>query len=278
MEKILDRLVEQAIQGDKDALEKLVKSLQGPIFGLSLRMLYHPQDAEDATQEILVKVITHLGGFRGEASLKVWAMKIATNHLLSVRRRRGREAVSFDEMADRIVADWPAPWEELEAEPLKNLMVEEFRIACLQVVLLGLDRPHRLTYILGEVLDVSGKEGGQILGISAAAFRKRLQRARTRIQGFLTTHCSLIRPGNPCLCERQTDFFLSRGDLDRDNLVFADHPCRLRHDPSTLDRLRELDELSRIGVLIKQNADFLPPQSFVDHLRKLIDSKEFQIL
>lgn len=271
-------LVQRAKAGDKNALEDLVRHIQDRIFGLSLHMLYHPQDAEDAAQEILIKIITHLGSFRGEGSFHGWAYKIAANHLNTFRRKRGRAALSFEKMASCIVAQWPEPWRELESEPMQDLIVEEFRIACLQMVLLGLDRAHRIAYILGEIFGVTGKEGGNVLNIAPAAFRKRLQRARSRVQNFLANHCALIRPGNPCLCERQTDHALATGLIGKKDLVFVGHPCHVRHDPSVMARLGELDELKRINALFKTHPGFCTPSTFVEDLRKLIHSDKFQIL
>jgi DNA-directed RNA polymerase specialized sigma24 family protein len=60
--------LEAAGQGSSPALEALLRTIQSPIYGLALRMLWHPEDARDATQEILLKVLTHLGTFRGESA------------------------------------------------------------------------------------------------------------------------------------------------------------------------------------------------------------------
>lgn len=278
MTDLVQTWVSQAKAGDKNSLEALVKHIQNRIYGMSLRMLYHPDEAGDATQEILIKVITHLNGFREQGSFTSWALKIAANHLLDVRRSRGRASMTFKEMASHIMENHAPPWNELESQPMRNLIVEEFRIACLQVVLLGLNRPHRLAYILGAVFDVTGREGGEILGIRSDTFRKRLHRARTRINDFMLNHCALIRPGNPCLCERQADYFLSTGQTRNDTFVFADHPCHVRHDPVTLDRLREMDDLARINTLFKTHPGFQAPGTFVAHLRHLVDSDRFAVL
>ena len=80
------KLVTLAMEGDKDALEMLIRSIQNRIFGLSLKMLYQPSDAEDATQEILIKIVTRLESFRQESTFDTWAMKIASNHLLNKQK------------------------------------------------------------------------------------------------------------------------------------------------------------------------------------------------
>ena len=74
-------LVGQATAGDKKALETLVAGMQDIVFNLSLRMLGTFADAEDATQDILLKMITHLSSFRGDSSFTTWVFSIAINHL-----------------------------------------------------------------------------------------------------------------------------------------------------------------------------------------------------
>ena len=66
------QLIEEAISGDKAALEALLCGVQDVVFNLSLRMLGIVPDAEDATQEILIKVMTHLSSFRQDSSLSTW--------------------------------------------------------------------------------------------------------------------------------------------------------------------------------------------------------------
>ena len=74
-------LVEQATTGDKKALEALILDVQDLVFNLSLRMLGTFADAEDAAQDILLKIITHLSSFRGDSLFTTWVFRIAVNHL-----------------------------------------------------------------------------------------------------------------------------------------------------------------------------------------------------
>src|SRR6266516_7337276 len=105
MESRLEHLVEQAREGDKEALEAVVRDIQDPIYNLALRMLWHPSDAEDATQEILLKVITHLSQFRQESAFTTWVYQIARNHLLTTRRHRAETTpLSFAFIGDGLEA------------------------------------------------------------------------------------------------------------------------------------------------------------------------------
>src|SRR5438445_11408715 len=80
--------VKRAQQGDQAALEELIEQIQAKVYGLALRMLWHPEDAKDATQEILLRIVTHLGSFRRESSFQTWVYRIAANHLLGWRKSR----------------------------------------------------------------------------------------------------------------------------------------------------------------------------------------------
>ena len=75
----MENLIEKAVTGDKKSLEEIILSVQDTVFNLSLRMLGSFADAEDASQEILLKVITHLSSFRQESAFSTWVFRIAVN-------------------------------------------------------------------------------------------------------------------------------------------------------------------------------------------------------
>jgi RNA polymerase sigma factor (sigma-70 family) len=77
-----------AINGDCEALDRLVRALQNDLYGVALRMLCNRVDAEDATQEILRRIITHLSQFDFRSKLKTWAYRIAVNYILDVKKSR----------------------------------------------------------------------------------------------------------------------------------------------------------------------------------------------
>jgi DNA-directed RNA polymerase specialized sigma24 family protein len=81
-----EELLDRAKSGDRDQLETLLTRHLAWLFNLSIRMLHRRADAEDATQEILLKTIKALPAFRGEAKFRTWLYRIAVNHLLTVRK------------------------------------------------------------------------------------------------------------------------------------------------------------------------------------------------
>src|SRR5262249_10227248 len=151
-----------------------------------------PDDAEDATQEILIKVVTNLASFRGESAFSTWAHRVAANHLLTTRQRRAEQAgLSFEVMAGAGRHAPPAPPPAPPSSPEAAALIAEVRITCTLGMLLCLDRGHRLAYLLGEVLDLSGEEGAEVLGITPEGFRKRLSRAREDLLAFMRGRCGV---------------------------------------------------------------------------------------
>src|SRR6185436_19154952 len=80
-------LVTRAKNGDRTALEQLVLRHQAWIYNIAVRMVFQPHDAEEVTQEVLVKVITKLSTFKGESKFRTWLYRIAANHVLNMKRR-----------------------------------------------------------------------------------------------------------------------------------------------------------------------------------------------
>ena len=88
-------LVLRARSGDRNALEDLVQRHQAWvswIYNIAVRKLHHPHDAEDATQETLIKVLTRLSSFEGHSSFRTWLYRIVVNHVLNMKRRRVEQA------------------------------------------------------------------------------------------------------------------------------------------------------------------------------------------
>ncbi len=81
-------LIEKANEGDKKSLELIVCEVQDLVYNLSLKMLLYPEDAKDATQEILIKVITHLSTFNHKSKFSTWVYRVATNYLITCNGKR----------------------------------------------------------------------------------------------------------------------------------------------------------------------------------------------
>src|SRR5439155_17017389 len=195
-------LVEQAKNGDRAALETLVLRHQAWIYNIAVRMVFSPHDAEEVTQEVLVKVITKLSTFKGESNFRTWLYRIAANHVLNMKRRSAEARVTtfadFGAAIDRTPdLDLPDP----NTVPVElPVLVEEAKNGCTMGMLLCLDRTQRLIFTLGEILGVSDALGSEVLEMTAENFRQSLARARRDLHSFMNNQCGLLNRNNSCRC------------------------------------------------------------------------------
>ena len=150
----LAETVAAACGGDAAAVERLVVAVQDGIYGLALRMLWHPEDARDATQEILIRILTHLSAFRSESLFSTWCFAVAANYLRSVRRSRVEAAGYTFESFEAELHEPAPPDDAARDDPEYAAAVEEVRVGCTLGMLTCLGREERLAYIVGEILEL----------------------------------------------------------------------------------------------------------------------------
>jgi RNA polymerase sigma factor (sigma-70 family) len=264
-------LVRLVKQGDRGALEAVIERHRPWIYNVALRMVYLPQDADDATQEILIKVVTSLSSFEGHSRLRTWLYRIAVNHLLNMRRTRAEEiGYTFERYAEGLDSapdlDLPDP----AAVPADvQLLVDEARIGCSTGMLLCLDREQRLVYVLGEIFGVTDAIGAELLQVSRDAFRQRLSRARRDLHQFMDRKCGLVNAANPCRCARKTQAFIQAGFVDPANLLFASaHVTRVRElAPKLHDDVNALDAAY---AAVYRDHPFQTPPALAGAIRALL--------
>lgn len=268
-------LLARAQTGEKSAREELVRRHQRWIYNIALRMLHHPQDAEDATQDVLVKVLSRLTSFEGRSSFRTWLYRIVVNHVLNAKRgRREPEGLTFGCYGHGIdsTPDLDLP-DQSSAPADVRLLVDEARIGCTSGMLLCLDREQRVIYILGEIFGVTDALGAELLETSRANFRQRLARARRDLHAFMNDKCGLVNPANPCRCARKTRGFIEAGYVDPAHLLFAGRRVAQVREaaPVTAAALATLDV--RCGEIFRQHPFYEPPD-LVPALRQLLADPE----
>ncbi len=182
-------LLKKAKAGDFAAFQRLIVNLQPRVYGLALRILQQPQDAEDATQQTFLALIEHLGDFRGEASIATWVLKIASNNSLKIiRKKRGLKFFSTSALgADDNYIDVPhpefiAPWSKPADEIAQQAEVQ----AEIEVALSELDDKYRLVFILRDVEGLSVRETAHAMELTESTVKVRLLRARLALRERLT--------------------------------------------------------------------------------------------
>jgi RNA polymerase sigma factor (sigma-70 family) len=259
----LDGLARRAAAGDREALSELMREIQHPMYRLALRFLGNPDDAQDACQEILIRLVTRLGTFEGRSKFSTWAYTVAVRSLLRTRKRLYESSVQGAEQyaaaLDAGMGDVDPTLDEVEY----RLLSEEVRISCTYGMLLCLPRPQRAAYLLADVLGLTDGEGAEILDCSREAFRQRVSRARRTIRFVIDNRCGLVDPANPCRCGRQIASGEAAGILDRTRLPLARHPrqeVRVWIEPVA----KQLDAVAAIGDLYRFDRFAAPAQLWDD--------------
>lgn len=178
--------MQAARQGDQRAVALVLREIQDGIYRLALRALWHPDDAQDCTQDILVSVLRALPDFRGDSSLSTWAHTIAVREIAKFRAARADRPVPADTLPE---LEDPDPG--LDAA----LLAEELELVCASGMLTYVSVPLRLAYLLIDVLEWPTPRAAEALGIESATARQRVARARRALRAGLRS--SLLEDGHP---------------------------------------------------------------------------------
>jgi RNA polymerase sigma-70 factor, ECF subfamily len=181
------QLVSAAKAGDTAAFEELVNRYERKIFRLGMNITQNKEDAEDVMQEAFLKSYKNLDRFQGNSRFYTWLVRIAVNEALMKLRKRRPNQFSLDEpLTDnddsvfRELEDWgPSPEQKFVQTELNTILTE---------VIGELDPIFRVTFLLRDVEGISTEETAQTLGISVAAVKSRLLRARLKLRQKLNKY------------------------------------------------------------------------------------------
>ncbi len=272
----LQALVDQATSGDKKALETLVAQVQDMVFSLSLRMLGTFADAEDAAQDILLKMITHLSSFRGDSAFTTWVFCIAVNHLKNYKKHMfAHYPLSFEFYGDDIqnanIQDVP----DLTQNVDKELLAEELKMSCTNVMLQCLDVESRCIFILGTMFKLDSRIAGEILKMTPEAYRKRLSRVRRKMADFLGQYCGEYGEGR-CKCKDRVNYAIQSHRLNPRNLDYknaselsAETIMDVKH------AMEDIDDLSQDFSFCKP---YQSPERTKHLIREFLNSTQLSII
>ncbi len=240
----LTPLAHQAAGGDAEALTELCERMIDPMYRLALRFTGNPNDAEDAAQEVMIRLVTGLSTFEGRSKFTTWAYTVAVRQLQRTRSRRTERSVvgpePFGEFIDRFVDD--APFEGEQTTEGAELAAD-VRLSCTYGMLLCLSRDQRIAYLLGDLLGFTDVVAAEITEVTAATHRQRLSRGRRVMRQLMADRCGLVRADNPCRCSKLITPSIDHGILDPAAPAFARHNgVVLPIEVTTLERAaQELD-------------------------------------
>jgi hypothetical protein len=134
-------------------------------------------------------------------------------------------------------------------------------VGCTQGMLLCLDREHRMAYVLGEVLQFNSQDAALVCSVTPATHRKRLQRARSRLQTFMRGHCGLVDPANPCRCHRRVGAAIAHGRTGPSKLLFAARVEGLK---------RDMEAFTDAGAIFRSHPELRADSTIVDAVLRAI--------
>jgi RNA polymerase sigma factor (sigma-70 family) len=273
--------IQEAVAGSLSSVDRIIGFIQPGIFNLAVRMLGNRDDAADATQEILLKVVTHLGSFRSDSAFTTWVFRVAKNHLLtaSIKTRESPE-VSLDALHESLEQGMAfneaqmQPFGGRTLQPDEKLEAKQIALGCTQKMLMSLDRDQRLSYVLDTVFGLSSEEAAAVLDVSSDAHRQRLARARGKLDAFAARSCGLASDTATCQCEKQIPA------VRHVRASGADAPKSLRavHPIEQDEVQRNFDALVRMGnasAMIKAHPNYQAPASMRTAIRKVLSAEGF---
>lgn len=243
-------LIAESLAGNKKSLETLIKRYQDYVFNISLKMYLQPDDALDATQEVLIKVITSLKTFNNQSKFSTWLYRITVNHFLNSPIRK------MEKMFEKNFEMNTAQFADNDTKEVSEEEIEEVRVLCSTAMLLCLNREQRLIYIIGEIFGADHTVGAELFGITPANFRVKLHRAKADLVSYVSGKCGLINPKNPCRCNKKAKQMVAQGLVDKGKMQFHTH-YQQKINQIVLEKKDAISDEIQLGMLkIFQDSPF----------------------
>jgi RNA polymerase sigma-70 factor, ECF subfamily len=181
-----DELVTAFLQGDRGAFEALVVRHQNRVFGFCVRLLGSKSLAEEAAQEVLVKVFKNLHRFRGDSKFTTWLYRVTLNHCRNVQAYRARRHEKRHDSLDATSEDDEGSVRKRELADTRpgaeDELLKNERLQLLTQELNRLDPIWKEILVLRDVEGLSYDEIGQMLDIAAGTVKSRIHRARGELK------------------------------------------------------------------------------------------------
>ena len=193
-------LIAASKSGDPAALDELVRAHQGRVYAFAMRMCRNVEDAKDILQETFLGMVRSLREFREESKFSTWLYRIASNACLK-KRRRGvhdptpEQELSLDELMPRPDADGRKPEIRDWSEDAERALLRGELTAKMETAIDKLPTEYKIVLVLRDVEGLSAEETAQAVGLSVAAVKSRLHRARVFVRRELAEY--LTAPHRP---------------------------------------------------------------------------------
>ncbi len=179
-------LIKRCQEGDIEAFEQLITDYEKRILNYCFRMMGNPSDAEDAAQEVFVKVFRFIGNFNGQSSFSTWLYRVASNVCLDLLRKAKRQpqnVVSIHQENDE-GEEYLMAIEDPEPNPYERAQLSEAQ----QVLVDALDQlgdEQKRVIILRDIEGLSYEEIAEITNTAPGTVKSRINRARQNLKKLL---------------------------------------------------------------------------------------------
>lgn len=180
-------LIQKSKNGDIAAFEELICAYQKKTLNLAYRMLGNRPDAEDATQDIFLRVYRSIGGFNEESSFSTWIYKIATNVCLDALRKRKRQNLNNTVSISQQSADdeeYELPIEDSGPSPYEAAQKKE-AMRALERALEKLNEEQKTVIVMRDINGFSYEEIATSLDCTLGTIKSRINRARLALRKLL---------------------------------------------------------------------------------------------
>lgn len=174
-------LVTRAQAGDTRAFDELVRRYQDKVFRLTFKILRHDEDAAEATQDAFLSAFRGLKNFKAESTFSTWMYRIGTNAALMKYRRRRDGHVSYEQSQSTNEDAEPMAIADWAQQPLDDLLDAETR-EILSREVEKLPANEREVFMLRDIMEQSNEQVARELGLTVAAVKSRLHRARVHLR------------------------------------------------------------------------------------------------
>ena len=187
------QMIASILAGNTHEFHTLIQPYERSVYSMALSMLQNEADAEDAAQEAFLKAFRNLDKFRGEAKFSTWLISITLNEARSrLRHKKTAKTDSLDELNEggHVSPALLRDWREIPSEALER---QEVRLL-LQDAITDLPLIYREVFVLRDMESLSVNQSAEALGISVAAAKVRLHRARLMLQKRLAPELKRVMP------------------------------------------------------------------------------------
>lgn len=215
-EKPKDGRLKNKVSSKSITIESVINQYGQYVYNLALKLSANPENAEDLTQETLIKAWKHLQDIKDTSAIKNWLRTICINEFRMMFRKEKRENICFVENIEDLESDsmllvdvQPLALDEIQTTE----EVGKLRDGCFLAMTQKLSLNQRLAFSLIDMFGMSLKDVAEILELTPKAVKGLLYRARMNLDSFFQGHCSFLDINNPCKCTAWIDFLQTRNSL-----------------------------------------------------------------